>query len=143
MKKEPVITVLKVEPGKVPEIIQIKNELEEMQALVGGYIEVLALEAGVSIVCNEEGKINRLPLNRALRTEEGEIWEIIAGTFFIAGDDLSIGEFVSLTDEQVNFYKEKFYYPEVVYMMGGQIVSKKVPTEFWEAVHGGMTGEDI
>ena len=34
--------------------------------------------------------------------------DVIAGTFFIAGDDES-EDLVSLTDEQVNEYKERFH----------------------------------
>lgn len=58
MKKEPVIKVLKVEPDKAPELIEMKNELEVMQSIVGGYIETFPLSPTATIVCNEEGKIN-------------------------------------------------------------------------------------
>lgn len=37
--------------------------LEEMQAMVGGYIETLSLTDGKWIVVNEEGKLHNLPLN--------------------------------------------------------------------------------
>lgn len=110
MKKEPVIKVLKVEPDKAPELIEMPNELEAMQAIVGGYIEVFPLASDVAIVCNEEGKMNGMELNRPIY-HNGEIVEIIAGTFFIAGDDISIGEFVSLTDEQIEKYKQQFQTP--------------------------------
>ena len=30
------------------------------------------------MICNEEGKLLGLPLNRALRDEEGEIYDIIS-----------------------------------------------------------------
>ena len=109
MKQQPVIKVLKVEPDKAPELIEMPNELEAMQAIVGGYIEVFPLADDVAIVCNEEGKMNGLPLNRPIY-HEGEMVEIIAGTFFIAGDDISIGEFVSLTDEQIAQYSKQFFH---------------------------------
>lgn len=139
MKKNKVLRVVKVAPGRNPEVVEIENKLEAMQKLVGGYIEPLQIEHGVCIVCNEEGKLEGLELNRALRTEEGEIWEIIAGTFFIVGDDYENGEFISLTDEQTRFYREKFHFPEMFYMMGGNICSTKIP-EGWRP---GMTGDDI
>ena len=97
MKKEAVIKILKVEPDKAPQVIEIPNKLEEMQKIVGGYIEVFPLADDVAIVCNEEGKINGLKPNRPIYYD-GKIVDIIVGTFFIAGDDISIGEFVSLTD---------------------------------------------
>lgn len=123
MKAQPEIRVLKIEPDKYPEVITIKNELEEMQAIVGGYIEVLPIAEGVAIVCNEEGKMNGLPLNRPLFTPKGEMWEIIAGTFFVAGDDLSIGEFVSLNDEQLDKYEKQFWNPAVIMNMNGKLIA--------------------
>ena len=110
MKQQPVIKVLKVEPDKAPELIEMKNELEAMQSIVGGYIEVFPLADGVTIVCNEEGKICGMEPNRPIY-HDGKIFEIICGTFFIAGDDLSTGEFVSLTDEQIAQYEKQFHDP--------------------------------
>lgn len=37
--------------------------LEEMQAIVGGYIEIVYLDNGQLMIVNEEGKINGSPLN--------------------------------------------------------------------------------
>lgn len=114
---------MKVEPDKAPELIEMKNELEAMQALVGGYIEVYPLADDVAIVCNEEGKMNGMELNRPIY-HNGQTVEIIAGTFFIAGDDISIGEFVSLTDEQIAQYSEQFKTPVHFFKLNsGRIVA--------------------
>lgn len=126
MKKEPIIKVLKVEPDKAPELIEMPNELEAMQAIVGGYIEVFPLADDVAIVCNEEGKINGLQLNRPIY-HNGRIVEIIAGTFFITGDDISIGEFVSLTEEQIAQYKEQFHSPVTFMKLGNEIIAVPIP----------------
>ena len=53
--------------------------LEEMQAVVGGYIEIVYLKDKLMIV-NEEGRLNRLPLNY-LATK-------MYGKDFIVGDVL-------------------------------------------------------
>lgn len=51
------------EPGKLARITYIEN----MQRIVGGYIEpYYGFEEEVCIVCNEEGKIQGLPPNRAV-----------------------------------------------------------------------------
>ena len=47
-----------------------------------------------------------LPLCRALTDENGQVYDIIAGTFFICG--LSEDNFAGLTDEQARIYLEKF-----------------------------------
>ena len=48
-------------------VTEPKNEidfsLEEMQAIVGGYVEVVNLKDGRIIVLNEDGKLKHLPLN--------------------------------------------------------------------------------
>ena len=99
MKEEP-IQVLKVAPGKAPEAVTIPNTLEAMQQMVGGYIEVIPLD-GVCLVCNEEGKLMGLPGSRRLGDD------IIAGTFFLAGDTPD-GGFCSLTQEQTDRWRRRF-----------------------------------
>ena len=42
-----------------------KFTLEELQRMVGGYIEVVPLSEGRLMVLNEEGKLKGLPMNRA------------------------------------------------------------------------------
>ena len=83
------INVLIVEPNELPYEKEIPNTLEAKQEIVGGSIECTSLldDDSVSIICNEEGKINGLPLNRCIGHD------IIAGTFIIAGDDYENGEF--------------------------------------------------
>ena len=133
MKKQAEIKVVIAEPMREAFIYTIKNELEELQKIVGGYIETLDFtrEDNVTIICNEEGKINGMALNRSL-AHEGEIWEIIAGTMIIVGDDYENGEFISLTDEQAEKYLNQFLKPEVFYKMNNEIVSVKVEENFWE-----------
>lgn len=40
-------------PGCAPEIRDIPNTLEELQATVGGYIETVTFVADCVIICNE------------------------------------------------------------------------------------------
>ncbi len=50
--------VLLVEPGKAARPVEMKNDLHEMQQMVGGPIQALyPWEEPVAIVCNDEGKI--------------------------------------------------------------------------------------
>ena len=108
------MTVVMLEPGKEAYIKEIGTSLEAMQAVVGGYIQaVYPWDDPSAIVCNEEGKLLGLPLNRALYLEEnGErsIYDIIAGTAFVCG--LGEDDFTSLTEEQQEKYLELFRSPE-------------------------------
>lgn len=98
------IKVLVVEPMKPCEVREIDGSLETMQAIVGGYIQaVYPFRDEIALVCNEEGKNLGLPYNRPLTNDRGVPYDIICGTFFLAGQG---GEdFVSLTDEQIGRYK--------------------------------------
>lgn len=115
--------VLIVEPGKVPYPKEIGEELEDLQKEVGGYIETVYpfQEEDAVLICNEEGKLDGLPLNRSIRDEKGTILDIIAGTFLIAGT--TEDSFCSLTDSQIAKYSEQFHSPEKFLISKGKIQS--------------------
>ena len=121
------IEVLYIEPGKYPRTITINDTLEEMQHLVGGYIEEYSpFDDDVSIVCNDEGKIHGLPLNRAIYNEKtGELMDIVAGSFFIVGTPPGAESFQSLTQEQQMKYSKMFRYPERFTETYGRITAEK------------------
>ena len=50
-------------PGKASELRDINDTLEELQGIVGGYIEAVTLTSDCVIVCNEEGRLMDLPYN--------------------------------------------------------------------------------
>ena len=50
-------------PGAAPEIRDIPNTLEELQATVGGYIETVTFSTDCCVICNEEGRLLGLPFN--------------------------------------------------------------------------------
>lgn len=100
--------ILFVEPGKEAQPAEIQGALKEMQAIVGGQIQALyPWEDPVALICNDEGKLLSLPLNRAL-----EDYDMIAGNFFICG--IEGDEFVSLSDPLMIKYQKKFRYPELI-----------------------------
>ena len=122
------ITVLLVEPHEHPKVIEARTGLEDLQQLVGGDIEVVyPFEDNVGLIVNEEGKINGLPLNRALRDEKGEIYDVIAGSFLVTG--LTEDSFGSLTQEQIGKFEDLFHQPEVFMRMGRSIMAIPLPEE--------------
>jgi hypothetical protein len=55
-------------------MVNIEDSLEAMQKTVGGYIEeYMPFSDEVAIVCNEDGKVSGLPLNRAIYNEPMEV----------------------------------------------------------------------
>lgn len=98
--------VLVVEPQK-PCRVQEIDSLADMQQLVGGDIEaVYPFQELVAVVCNADGKALGLPMNRPLLDKDYLPYDIIRGTFFIAG--LGQEDFISLTDEQIQRYKSLY-----------------------------------
>lgn len=107
------ISVLLIEPEKYPKMVEINDTLEAMQELVGGYIEeYMPFEDEVAIVCNEEGKVNGLPLNRAVYSDDKKMVDIIAGKFFLCYAPIEAEKFQSLPRELAEKYRSKFKYPE-------------------------------
>lgn len=115
------LNVLVVEPEKAPYGKEINSGLQSLQAEVGGFIEpVYPYEDTVAVICNEEGKLNGLPLNRALRDEDGRPYDIVAGTFLVIG--LGKEDFCSLTPEQAEKYSKMFQTPEMFLKIDGKLV---------------------
>ena len=85
--------VLLVEPNEAPRITEVENELTVLQALVGGYIEVITpWPDPVLLVCDEEGLYKDTPWNRGIK-----------GSFFLCGFE---GEdFTDFPEELVEKYK--------------------------------------
>ena len=118
--------VLMVEPGEIPYEADIEPGLRSLQAAVGGNIQaVYPYEDPVALICNDDGKFIGLPLNRALRDDTGEIYDIIAGNFIITG--LGEESFSDLSPDLMEKYKEQFLAPESFVRIGGKILAVKQP----------------
>lgn len=104
------IKALKVEVGERPYMVEIEDNLETLQNEVGGYIEVIyPWDRQVGIICNEEGKLIGLPLNRPLYTDDGELMDVIAGDFLVVG--LGEEDFKSIKKADAVYAFNKFYFP--------------------------------
>ena len=93
-----------------------------MQSIVGGHIQAIYPFPGIALVCNEEGLLLGLPPNRGLRDENGDLYDIVCGTFFLCGAPSDGESFTSLTPAQVAQMERRFHAPEVFVGMGGRIV---------------------
>lgn len=59
--------VIKIVPGREPEMVDIDNTLKALQQAVGGYIETVTLpRTGLVVIVNEEGRLLDLPKNGVL-----------------------------------------------------------------------------
>lgn len=111
MRKEANITVLKVAPGKTPEVVTLRNELRALQEAVSigaeyvGLIEIVELDAETCILCNEEGKLIGLEPNRRLG------YDVLCGVFYVTGQNKE-GDLASLKPEAIQYYSQRFQEPE-------------------------------
>lgn len=120
--------VLLVKPGMYPQAVQIGSELEDLQKAVGGDIEaVYPFNEEVALVVNDEGKINGSELNRALRDDNGQIYDIIAGDFLVVG--LGEEDFASLSPELMEQFEKEFHQPEMFVRMGRSVMALPLPDD--------------
>ena len=127
VEKNQKINVLICEPLTAPYMKEIGSELESLQATVGGGLiqAIYPFEDQVALVCNDEGKINGMTLNRAVYGDERQMLDIIAGPFFICG--LTEDSFESLSPELAEKYANLFYHPEIFVREGDEI--KAIPVK--------------
>ena len=76
--------VIYVEPDLAPRIVNIPHTLADMQALVGGMIEIVEPfdDPDVVLVCDECGRNVSKPIIRVINDEMN-----ICGSFFVCGLD--------------------------------------------------------
>ena len=117
------VRVLIIEPERRPEVKEIDGSLKTMQGIVGGYIQAIyPFDDSVALVANDDGKFMNLPANRGLRDKNGQIYDIVCGTFFLCGAPADSDHFDSLTPEQIERYQKRFYTPEMFWGVDGRIV---------------------
>ena len=122
------MTVLVVEPRKEPYLKEIDPGLHSLQAEVGGDIAAsYPFNDPVGLVLNDEGKLIGLELNRGLRDEDGNLYDIMAGTFLVVG--LGEEDFTSLPPDLAQKYTEHFKQPEQFINLNGQIIALPVEPE--------------
>ena len=116
------ITVLVVEPEKTPYVKTVPSGLASLQQEVGGYIQAIFPweDDTCCIICDEEAKLKHSPYNRVLRDEDGDIYDVIAGTFLIVG--LGEDNFVSLERKYIQKYAELFKAPELFFKEGDRLI---------------------
>lgn len=114
------MNVLLVKPFMYPQAVQIGCELEDLQKAVGGDIEATyPFNEPVALVMHDEGKLVGKELNRALRDDDGDIYDIIAGDFLVVG--LGEDDFCSLSPELMKQFEEHFHQPETLYAWGAAL----------------------
>ena len=98
--------------ASIIDLMADSNELLTLQMSVGGLIEAKTLESGYTLIMNEEGKLQGLPVN----PRATEIWlanfpnfpDVIVGDVVIAGGTDEEGEQLGLDADYANQLLELF-----------------------------------
>lgn len=96
-----------------------KMELEGMQKVVGGLIELLWVndefnKMKIDLFINEEGKLNNLEPTAVMLGDDNKILDVIAGPILITATD-GEGETIPLTEEQIKYIEENLDYAGVLF----------------------------
>lgn len=134
------ITIMIVEPGKAPRPARVVNTLDNLQAIVGGKLEIAcSLPEGSLLVFNKYGKDKGLQPNRRNPVTS----DYIAGTFFLCG--YKNGTFVSLATDQMEECAKWFETPGEFMIVGAETICT-TPNELllaayrlWDDMHHGET----
>ena len=118
MRNNPTITVLMVEPHRHPYLKTVEHTLENLQAMVGGYIEATYpwRTDMVALVCDEDGLSKpEQEWNRYI-----DDYHFIRGSFFICG--LGEEDFCDIPIDLAQKYAEMFWCPESFISINGSLV---------------------
>ena len=127
-EQAPMMDVLLIRPNMYPQPVQIGCELEDLQKAVGGDIQaVYPYEDPVALIMDDDGKMMGKDLNRALRDEDGNMYDIVAGDFLVVG--LGEEDFSSLSPELMKKYEEHFHQPEMFVRLGRSIMAMPLPDD--------------
>lgn len=105
------IKVLIKRPGEPPRSVWISDTLENLQRTVGGYIEIVTLQRGLVVICDEEGRLKGKPHNCTVEGVDRVGGIIVTGVEFV-GDIIVAGvEGEKLADYPSDFQTIKAAYP--------------------------------
>ena len=136
MRAQEKLRVIVCRPMQKAEVIEINDDLQSMQETVGGFIEEYMpfydahdpRVEDVAIICDDEGKMKRRQMNRAIQDENGKIQDIIAGPFFICYAPIESEKFQSLPKDLEQKFLKKFELPEMFFQgKDGLFAEKYVP----------------
>lgn len=129
-KKKIKVAMMRVQEGGQPKrlyLSEIENDLKSFQDYVGGLIQVVGLTDDIEIICNDEGKLMNLPLNRAWLID-GELVDVLVGDILACRFD-DEGNFDDIKEEDIEEIN-KYLHPYVCTIVGNFIVPDDIVPEF-------------
>lgn len=107
---------------------QIENTLKVHQRYVGGLIEVVHLTPEIVVICNDEGKIQHLPLNRAWIDSSHAVIDFFAGNLMCVRHNED--DFASIELGDIEIIEQRLIPLKSVSKVGDHIALVMYPAEF-------------
>ena len=135
MKNTKKIKAVICEPFKKAKAIEVNADFDSLTEIIGDYVSTFDLITDkVMIVYDDEGKMNGSPFCRAIFQEDKltdfktkhkhQLIDLMYNTFMICGTD---GEnLISLTDKQIEQYRNLYMYSEILCMNEEEITVTKL-----------------
>lgn len=86
-------------------LANVDNSLEAEQVYVNynephGLIAVVSITDEIDVICNDEGKLKNLPINRFLISDDGVVLDMLVGNIMCVRHN-SDGEFTSIKEDDI------------------------------------------
>lgn len=103
---------IRVAPGKPAEMALVGRDIQSLRRAVGGDIELtFPFPHPIAMLTNETGKLDGLPINRAIYFGDGRVQDIIFGTFYLFGFPHNATDITDFPPELARDYLVKFINP--------------------------------
>lgn len=100
------INVVTKRVGNPPVFEEMEHTLENMQAKVGGWLDVVRLPENIDMWVNDEGLINGMPLNLITYVENEQVHQICGDVLFTSHDEDA--NTIGLTERQIMWISNRF-----------------------------------
>lgn len=124
--------VLVKEPGKEPKRVDVSEDLESMKELVGGYIESVHIPSlsnmKIMVLVDDEGLLKEKSPNIVRVNRSKNILDCLHGNVVFTGSKQTIDglEWVSLTENQIDFLYENIFDAPLKYTSEGGLILDSV-----------------
>ena len=106
---------------------QIENTLKSHQRYVGGLIQAVHISPEIVVICNEEGKLQQLPLNRA-RIDNDQVIDYFVGNILCVRHQGE--EFSSIEPKDIPIIEQRLIPLKSVSKVGNHLAFVMYPADF-------------
>lgn len=111
---------------------QIENTLKAHQRYVGGMIQAVHITPEIIVICNDEGKLQQLPINRA-RIDNDQVIDYFVGNILCVRHQGE--EFSSIEPKDIPIIEQRLIPLKSVSKVGNHLAFVMYPADFCPEWH--------